>query len=507
MISRNVRADRVKYPETEAPEHGSTNCSGCDQHDTSAAAAFIFRVLGEISGPQAPGAMSWWTFSDVFQEHNISRVIREQGLVQTEFSSAYGLMTISGIRKPGWRAYELAHQSGDLKVDSVTSSEHGSSPFYAFATMDSSAPGLSSLMVWVSLWGNPYSRGPPHHNTPPHQITANRTVTINIVHDNNDTVPSTLWATRIDDEHANPQAAWRKMGSPPQPSAAQLQKLHEASELAPQPVPLGACLQGPACLNVTLGLSPNTAVLLSFKRPTSAHGGQALKLDDAPWMDRTLPVDKRVELLLSQMNNEEKNAQLAYGTTTSTGINASRAVDTILAVHGVGGIGCDLPAAQCPQLMRDINAGLKARMRLWIPPMQMCESTHSGGVSGTTLFPMPVNLGMSWNLSLMESVGRQQGLQARAGGCSQALSPVLQVITDPRFGRLAENFGECPHLVAEFGFAAMAGIQGRRNVGPDINASTYMHDPLNHPFCQAKHFAACPHPTPAQCRRRRRRNL
>ena len=64
MISRNVRADRVKYPETEAPEHGSTNCSGCDQHDTSAAAAFIFRVLGEISGAWSlwgmPGRTPAW---------------------------------------------------------------------------------------------------------------------------------------------------------------------------------------------------------------------------------------------------------------------------------------------------------------------------------------------------------------------------------------------------------------------------------------------------------------
>jgi len=108
----------VKYP-----EKGGTGCAGCDQHDTSASAAFLFRVLGEISGPMAPDAMSWWTFSDVFQEHNISRAAREQGLPQTEFSSAYGLQSISGVRKPGWRAFELMHQSGDLKVESVTSSE------------------------------------------------------------------------------------------------------------------------------------------------------------------------------------------------------------------------------------------------------------------------------------------------------------------------------------------------------------------------------------------------
>ena len=66
---------------------------------------------------------------------------------------------------------------------------------------------------------------------------------------------------------------------------------------------------------------------------------------------------------------------------------------------------------------------------------------------------------------------------------------MLQVVTDPRWGRLAENFGEDPFLVSAFGFAAMAGIQGRRNVGPDTNASAYIDDPVHHPFCQAKHYA------------------
>jgi beta-glucosidase len=207
------------------------------------------------------------------------------------------------------------------------------------------------------------------------------------------------------------------------------------------------------------------------------------------WMDASLPVDVRTAALLSAMTNEEKNAQLAYGTTKVTGINATRAVQDILAKHGVGGIGCDLPAQHCPQLMKSINAGLKAKMRLWIPPMQMCESTHSGGVSGSTLFPMPVVLGQSWNLSLIEEVGRQQGVQARAGGCSQALSPVLQVVVDPRFGRLAENYGEDPHLVSAAGLAALTGIQGHRNVGAHKNASMYIVDPVHHPFCQAKHYA------------------
>ncbi len=217
--------------------------------------------------------MSWWTVSDVFQEHNISRVVRDQGLTQTEFSSAYGLQTISGVRKPGWRAFELVHQSGDVKVESVTNSEDNASPFHAFATMDSRAQGLPSLMVFLSLWGNPYNRGPPHHDIPPHQVTANRTVTIRIVSDDDvqsSGLPSTIWMTRIDEQHGNPQAAWRAMGSPPNPSSAQVQMLHVASKLHPEQLPLDSyCVKstGACTLNVTVTMSPNTAVLLSFTQP------------------------------------------------------------------------------------------------------------------------------------------------------------------------------------------------------------------------------------------------
>ena len=285
-FSRLVKEARAKVPPameffvTEMsvtvryPEHGTTNCSGCDQHDTSAAAAFIFRVLGEISGPQTPDGMSWWTFSDIFQEHNISRVMREQGLPQTEFSSAYGLQTINGVRKPAWRAFELAHQGGDLKVDSVTSTENASSPFHAFATtVGSGAPDrLSSLMVFLSLWENPYDRGPPHHTTRPQQLVANRSVTLIIPHDAaSGSLPSAIWSTRIDEQHANPQAAWKAMGSPAQPSPSQLQALHAASALQPQQLRFGSHCRTPVesatCLNVTVELAPNTAVLLSFNKP------------------------------------------------------------------------------------------------------------------------------------------------------------------------------------------------------------------------------------------------
>ena len=152
-----------------------------------------------------------------------------------------------------------------------------------------------------------------------------------------------------------------------------------------------------------------------------------------PWMDAALSVDSRVELLLAQMTNREKNAQLSYGTRTLPGgsTNATAVIEAALQRGGIGGIGCELPAAECADFLATIQTALKQKSRLGIPAMMMCETTHSGGLNGTTIFPMPAVVGSSWDTGLAQQVARQKALEARAGGCSQALSPVVQVSVPP----------------------------------------------------------------------------
>ena len=55
------------------------------------------------------------------------------------------------------------------------------------------------------------------------------------------------------------------------------------------------------------------------------------------------------------------------------------------------------------------------------------ETTHTGGTAGSTVFPMPVSLGASWNTSLMEAIGTAIALEMRSAGFDQGLSPILQV--------------------------------------------------------------------------------
>ena len=75
------------------------------------------------------------------------------------------------------------------------------------------------------------------------------------------------------------------------------------------------------------------------------------------------------------------------------------------------------------------------------PPISLTPPQHSGGVGGTTNMPMPVSQGASWNISMVEDIGRINALELRSSGGDQGLSPILQVCTDPRFSRMEENFG------------------------------------------------------------------
>jgi hypothetical protein len=78
---------------------------GGEDHDSAAAAAFAFRTVAALDG--VVDVLSWWTFTDVFEE---------AGLPGKEFSNVYGLMTVSGVPKPSWRAFQLLATAGTARL-------------------------------------------------------------------------------------------------------------------------------------------------------------------------------------------------------------------------------------------------------------------------------------------------------------------------------------------------------------------------------------------------------
>jgi len=356
-FTNNVLKSRHSVPESTPfylTEYNVGCCLGYKQHDTPAAAAFVFRQVGKLS--QHLDVMSYWAFTDVFEEG---------GFPNKEFMNIYGSMTKDGVPKPVWRAFQLMHtHAGDRAVnttvfhhasiydnvanpldvcalvpstdfiggDILPDSQHvhtdtaeecctacqqhtGTSPdtkcqlwswgnassrccprrcyfkqlggraghdkdftsgyagpapppppppgikqqVSAFATVNSSSTGvgseLGSLRVFLGYWGNPQQ----DETNPP----GNRTVTVTVKHDVGATLPATANVYQIGGGYAEPYAAWVSMGSPAQPTSAQLASLMKASEIG-VPAPVAVTASGPTTSSVTVTMAENQATVLAF---------------------------------------------------------------------------------------------------------------------------------------------------------------------------------------------------------------------------------------------------
>lgn len=98
--------------------------------------------------------------------------------------------------------------------------------------------------------------------------------------------------------------------------------------------------------------------------------------------------------------------------------------------------------------------------RLGIPVLFHEESLHGYMATEATMFPQAIGLAGAFDRDLMRRVQSVIARETRARGVPYVLSPVVDIVRDPRWGRIEETFGECPYLVAELGVAAVEGLQG-----------------------------------------------
>jgi beta-glucosidase len=114
--------------------------------------------------------------------------------------------------------------------------------------------------------------------------------------------------------------------------------------------------------------------------------------------------------------------------------------------------------------------------RLGVPILFHEETAHGLATSGATSFPIPTALASSWDPELIEECFTLVARQARARGVGVGLSPVLDLIRDPRWGRSEEFFGEDTFLAGEMATASVRGLQGRaRPIAKDRIFATLKH--------------------------------
>jgi beta-glucosidase len=92
-----------------------------------------------------------------------------------------------------------------------------------------------------------------------------------------------------------------------------------------------------------------------------------------------------------------------------------------------------------------------------------------------TVFPIPLGQASSWNPDAVERGARIAAREAAASGVNWTFAPMIDIGRDPRWGRVAEGFGEDPHLTGTLAAAAVRGFQGADLTAPDAIAACAKH--------------------------------
>jgi xylan 1,4-beta-xylosidase len=170
--------------------------------DEPYAAAFAVKTALEAS--EFVDAYAFWTFTDIFEENYFPSL---------PFHGGFGLLTLHGVPKPVYRAFELLHRLGEERLP--VEGGHDTVDAWAVRRHDS----LTVLLT--------------NHALPRQPLAAER-VRVEVA---DAPPPRSARVERIDGNHANAKAAWLAMGQPEYPGAAGVEQLRQASRLAAEAHP------------------------------------------------------------------------------------------------------------------------------------------------------------------------------------------------------------------------------------------------------------------------------
>jgi len=158
------------------------------------------------------------------------------------------------------------------------------------------------------------------------------------------------------------------------------------------------------------------------------------------YKDPSAPLESRVADLMSRMTLEEKIHEMSVR----------------------------MGSAEAPEIAARVNNEIQkegAATRLGIPLIVTRESSHGLNTAAVTSFPACISEASAFDEDLMYRIGRAIAAEARAQGCHQGLSPMLDIVRDPRWGRMEETLGEDALLTSRLGVAFIKGLQGKLTDG------------------------------------------
>jgi beta-glucosidase len=211
------------------------------------------------------------------------------------------------------------------------------------------------------------------------------------------------------------------------------------------------------------------------------------------YLNPGLSPERRTRDLLSRMTLKEKVAQMlcvwqqkaAKLLDENGNFDLKKAKANYRDRAGLGQVGRPSDAGggknarEMAELTNAIQKFFVEHSRLKIPVIFHEECLHGHAAKDGTSFSQPIGLGATFDPDLVRRLFAMTAEEARIRGTHQALTPVVDVAREPRWGRVEETYGEDPFLVACMGVAAVQGFQGN---------ATFKDK--KHIIATLKHFAA-----------------
>ena len=194
-----------------------------------------------------------------------------------------------------------------------------------------------------------------------------------------------------------------------------------------------------------------------------------MKIGNGPYLDPALKPEERVADLMERMTIEEKTAQLMGIWNGGVEDFKPEELSDPVKMQKIFGKGCHsvhpspLNIRDTVRMRNTIQKFLTEETRLGIPAIFVDEGQHGMMRPESTVFPQAIGLASSWDPALFEKIYGVVANEMRSRGTHHALTPVIDVSRDPRWGRVEETYGEDPYLNGRLSCAAVKGLQGTDN--------------------------------------------
>ncbi|WP_066517463.1 beta-xylosidase/alpha-l-arabinosidase [Curtobacterium ammoniigenes] len=195
---------------------------------------------------------------------------------------------------------------------------------------------------------------------------------------------------------------------------------------------------------------------------------------DRPWTDPSRPVADRVDDLIAAMTLEEKLGQLVGVWVGISPVDGDVApfqhemsdgveLDAILP-NGLGQLTRPFGSAPVDPAVGAVSLArtqrrVAAANRFGIPAIAHEECLAGFTAWGATAYPVPLSWGATFDPDLVRAMAERIGRSMRSVGVHQGLAPVLDVVRDPRWGRVEETIGEDPYLVGTIATSYIRGLE------------------------------------------------